>query len=80
MPLRVTAGSRAGAQRVPEDEEEVVEVGWQEKLFSQVGARGRDFAEWVRSEGIAGVIQSDCPAQAGTPEHTAQVCVQLALE
>ncbi|XP_066189254.1 tectonic-like complex member MKS1 [Sylvia atricapilla] len=35
VPLRVTAGSRAGAQRPPEDEEEVVEVGWQEKLFSQ---------------------------------------------
>ncbi|OWK52084.1 Meckel syndrome type 1 protein [Lonchura striata] len=34
-PLRVTAASRAGGQRPPEDEEEEVEVGWQEKLFSQ---------------------------------------------
>lgn len=73
MPLRVTAASRAGAQRAPENEEEEVEVGWQEKLFSQVGAVGdrRDLVEWVRSEGITGVIQSDSPAQA---------CVQLALK
>uniref|UniRef100_A0A8C5IKV8 MKS transition zone complex subunit 1 n=1 Tax=Junco hyemalis TaxID=40217 RepID=A0A8C5IKV8_JUNHY len=35
VPLRVTAASRAGAPRPPEDEEEEVEVGWQEKLFSQ---------------------------------------------
>ncbi|KAL9826564.1 tectonic-like complex member MKS1 isoform 2-T2 [Geothlypis trichas] len=35
LPLRVTAASRAGAQRPPEDEEEEIEVGWQEKLFSQ---------------------------------------------
>uniref|UniRef100_A0A8C3Y407 MKS transition zone complex subunit 1 n=1 Tax=Catharus ustulatus TaxID=91951 RepID=A0A8C3Y407_CATUS len=33
VPLRVT--SRTGAQRAPEDEEEEVELGWQEKLFSQ---------------------------------------------
>ncbi|XP_059721809.1 tectonic-like complex member MKS1 [Haemorhous mexicanus] len=35
VPLRVTAASRTGAQRPAEDEEEEVEVGWQEKLFSQ---------------------------------------------
>lgn len=83
LPLRITAGSSAGAQRPPEDEEEVAEVGWQEKLFSQVGAwerGGRDFAEWVRSEGITGVFQSGPPAQAGTPGHTDQACVQLALK
>ncbi|XP_039418936.1 Meckel syndrome type 1 protein isoform X2 [Corvus cornix cornix] len=35
VPLGITAASRAGARKLPQDEEEEAEVGWQEKLFSQ---------------------------------------------
>ncbi|XP_031985929.1 Meckel syndrome type 1 protein isoform X2 [Corvus moneduloides] len=35
VPLGITAASRAGARKPPQDEEEEAEVGWQEKLFSQ---------------------------------------------
>lgn len=48
-PPEVTGPSPAGARRPPEeDEEEEAEVGWQEKLFSQVGERRRAGARPAR--------------------------------